>query len=167
MKSSFKRRVLRAGIAAGACAVLLAACGSGDDEAAAGGNNSVVPNSVEACLLRGGAIVARKAGDLQFLSDAEARDEVSKSGLVFDRAARDVVRLWTAPTFEGRPPRWTVWFGQPFNSNQSPSEIVESQPNESYVMFVNRPSPAARRKVSACVMLSGHGEPAAHLHSVR
>lgn len=167
MKNILYSRDLRLWVAATTCVCLFTACGSGSAEPhARSGKGQITHKSVEACLLRGGAEVASSVRDLGFLSSAEAREEVSKSGLIFDRAAGIVVRLWTAATVEGRPPRWAVWFGQRLNSDQLPSEIVESHPPSSYVLFVNRPSPAVRHRVDACLGPPGFAEPA-HLHSVR
>jgi len=89
--------------------------------------------------------------------------------LAWDRAARVVVRLWTAAINENRAPRWTVWFGQPFKSSRDPFEIVEAEPPDSYVMFVLSPSVKVRRLTNACLVFHGRSDNAGkvHFHSVQ
>lgn len=109
------------------------------------------PKSVGSCLKRAGAAQATSPGDLKFLSEAEANDEVQKPGFVYDRSENLVVRLWSQIGFEGSSPKWTIWFGQPFGKSHSPSEIVEDGSAKSYVMYSVHPSVMKRKKLERCL----------------
>jgi len=107
--------------------------------------------SVGGCLKRAGAKQATSPDDLKFLSEAEANDEVQKPGFVYDRSENLVVRLWSQIGFEGSPPKWTVWFGQPFGKSHSPSEIADEQSTKSYVMYSVHPSAMQRKRLERCL----------------
>lgn len=128
------------------------ACSSGTGRSSlTSPDHRIAPHSIEACLHRAGATIATSQRELQFLSQAESRDEVSKVGFVWDKIANVFVRIWQATTFEGHPPAWTIWFGQPFSNNGSPMEIVQGGTRNSYVAFVNHPSAQLRQLVDRCV----------------
>jgi len=138
--------------------IALAACASfwGCASDMANGDHAVTvrafkPKSVGGCLKRAGAAQATSPRDLRFLSEAEANDEVQKPGFVYDRSENLVVRLWSQIGFEGSPPKWTVWFGQPFGKPHSPSEIVEEGSAKSYVMYSVHPSMMKRKKLERCL----------------
>jgi hypothetical protein len=109
------------------------------------------PKSVGGCLKRAGAAQATSPEDLKFLSEAEANDEVQKPGFVYDRSENLVVRLWSQIGFEGSPPKWTVWFGQPGSKSSSPSEIVDEESTRSYVMYSVHPSMMQRKRLERCL----------------
>ena len=152
IKAEFRFRVavLAIAFAAGAC---VWGCGSdsASGERVATTPRSFKPKSVGACLKRAGATQATSTEDLKFLSEAEANDEVQKPGFVYDRYENLVVRLWSQIGFEGSRPKWTIWFGQPFGKEHSPSEIVDEDSTKSYVMYSVHPSVMQRKRLERCL----------------
>lgn len=128
-----------------------AACGNAQTTSPTSQKFAIKPGSIGSCLQHGGAERAASTSDLGFLRDAESNEEISESGFALDRRSRLFVNVWTATTREGRPPRWVIWYGQPFDSNLSPFEILESAESRGYVMFLNSPGRDLRRRTNACI----------------
>lgn len=152
--------------------LLLSGCGAAGTPTAADRSNSghridsaAMSHSIERCLLAGGARTAFSQKDLTFLMTAEENEEVSRSGLAYDRAAQFIVRMWSSPSFEKHPPRWTVWFGQSPNSDYSPLEILEKVVPDAYVLYVRRPSREVRTATARCIDFETGQR--ATLHAVR
>jgi hypothetical protein len=136
------------------CVVVLGACGFSNTTDATGTTRAQAPlkkGSIGVCLSRSGALRADAVGDLEFLAEAEADDEVSKVAFAFDRQARLFVNVWNATTKDGRPPQWIVWFGQPFDSHEEPRDIVQSASADGYVMFLDGPTSRQRLRTSRCI----------------
>ena|ERR1700704_51236 len=145
---------------------LFAACGGSRNEERSAAIN-FGKATVASCLKNGGASFANSTDELDFLSQAEDNEEVSKFGFAYDKAAKVVVNVWNKAQFEDQPSEWTLWIGQPFGDQRSPVEIVDSNAPRSYVAFVVRPRPAARRQVNSCVQFAkGKSQgPSVTLHS--
>jgi hypothetical protein len=141
------------------CAMALLGCGSEAGTSAASGTSEVAQTSeIAGCLERAGASSATSPKDLGFLRTAEEKGSVSKVGLMFDKKTRQIVRKWTAATFENKPAEWSVWFAQPLNTNFSPLELVDAQAENDFVMFVLRPSRRQQAMATACLEIGGTGE---------
>jgi len=134
-------------------AMAMIACGTANSS---GGSESISASakpkkgSMEACLLAAGAKKAVNRSQLAFLERAEDENEVDKPGLVFDKVTKTVVRLWETKASENRPPDWAVWFGQPFESDLEPLEIVDEHPAESFVVFAENPSRKKWKHFNQC-----------------
>jgi hypothetical protein len=133
--------------------VVATGCGSSDGSAEAAEEFTIKKGSVGHCLLKAGAERATTASDLDFLSEAESDDEVSKVAFAFDRRARLFVNVWTGSSLNNRPPPWVVWFAQPFDEDisTSPIEMIRSGQPKSYVMYLNNPSLSERNRAEACI----------------
>jgi len=106
--------------------------------------------SMETCLLQAGAAKAGSVGQLGFIKRAEEEDEVAKPGFVWDKVTRTFVWLWETASSEGRPPKWAIWFGQPFGGDLEPFEIIEEDPPKTFVLFVRNPTPTQWKKMNWC-----------------
>ena len=131
------------------------ACGTTEGVAESSTSPLVAPKkgSMEACLLSAGAKRAGNEAQLAFLKRAEAEDEVDKPGFVFDKVTKTIVRLWETAASEGRTPEWAVWFGQPFEDDREPLDIVKERPPKSFVAFVRNPGERVWKRASQCPRL--------------
>jgi hypothetical protein len=135
----------------------LSACGSGQDGQASASMKQARPpagpqgpaHSIQRCLSEHGARQAGNVVELNFLAKAEEEDDVSKPGMVYDKAASIVVHVWTGSSFEGHPAPWMVWIGQPFGKDRTPQEIVAEKPKKSYVMYVR--TAKKRKSAESCI----------------
>jgi hypothetical protein len=138
--------------------ISLAGCGStASPSATTKPYKTSVKSKVAGCLERGGASFATSLRDLAFLKQAEDDESVSRVGLAFDKETKQIVRVWTAATFERHPPEWTIWFAQPLSTDMSPFEVLAAKPKNGFVMFVNRPSQRERAETSACLRIGSSG----------
>lgn len=133
------------------------ACGAADSS---GGSTATVSSplafskppkgSMEACVIAAGAKRALNGSQLAFLRQAEAADEVDKPGLVFDKVTKTVVRLWETKASEARAPEWAIWFGQPFEEDREPLDIVNEDPPKAFVAFIRQPTKKQWHRASRC-----------------
>lgn len=110
-----------------------------------------VRGSVGACLVHAGAKRAASSNDLQFLRMAEGDEDVSEPGFAYDRKAKIMVSILSQSPSASESSEWTVWVAQPFGKSRSPYEIVDSEPSQSYVMFVNDAKMKIRKPTARCI----------------
>jgi hypothetical protein len=129
----------------------IAGCGNGGDghEAVAKGPEGYV----QSCLSKAGARFVKSPEELTFLRTAAADDEVSRPGLAYDRQANVVVRVLVDSG--QRPPRWMLWYAQPFSKSASPEVIIRDNAPNSYVAYVFEPTVGLRHRVASCVEFGG------------
>jgi len=133
-------------------AFALFACGTADSsESTATASRQVPKNSREECLIRAGAVRATTPRQLGFLERAEDADQVSRSGLIWDKVTETVVRLLETRGAEERPPAWAVWYAQPFEDDREPLEIVEEDPEDAYVLYTKKPGSRKWNRLDRCL----------------